>query len=357
MPQKKLLHFISSLGRGGAETLLVHVTRALTEYDHLIVTLDPALHFNTAEINAEVICLQLPSVRHYPKAVFRLRKLIARHRPDLVHTHLYWPTVIARLAVPASIPLVSTVHAFISGASEYRKAYIRMLDRYSYRKRPSVILAVAEGALREYFSMLGTDSSNSRVLHTFVDPDFFSSEPVPESITPESFPMVSVGALREQKNQRLLLEAMHQLHDEPVTLDLYGSGPLQESLSQQLREFPASVSLKGEVRNIRLVLPRYRLFVMSSAYEGFSIAVLEAMALRIPLLLSDIPSFREQCGDTAVYFKPDNASDCAGKIRGLLADAATLKRNSDAAYQRVKDHYTMEQYLRGIRAVYNQFLG
>lgn len=356
MPKKKLLHVIPSLGRGGAETLLVNVTRALTEFDHLIVTFDPANHFEAAEINAQVICLHLPSVGHYPKAVFRLRKLIGKHGPDLVHTHLYWPTVIARLAVPRSIPLVSTVHAFISGAPEYRKTYIRLLDRYSFRRRPSLLLAVAEGALQEYLSMLRASSTDTRVLHTFVDPAFFSLEPVGVNADAASFPMVSVGALREQKNQRLLLEALHQLREEPVTLDMFGSGPLQESLLQQLHQFPAKVTLKGEVRNIRSLLPGYSLFVMSSAYEGFSIAVLEAMALRIPLLLSDIPSFREQCGDTAVYFEPGNASDCARKIRVLMADAATLKRNSDAAYQRVKELYTMEQHLRGIRAVYHECL-
>jgi len=346
------MHFIPSLGRGGAETLLVNVVRALTEYDHLIVTLDPANHFDPGEIDAECICLNLSSVWHYPKALFRLRKLIRTHRPDLVHTHLYWPTVIARLAVPRSVPLVSTLHAFIAEAPEYRKPFIRLLDRYSFGHRPSVLVSVAEGALQEYAGMLGRMPVNARVLYNFVDPAFFSGEPVPTPVRKNGFSLVSVGALRQQKNQALLLHALHRLRNEPFTLDLFGSGPLQQPLQDQLRQQPAPVRLIGEHRNIREQLRQYDLFVLSSDYEGFSIAVLEAMALRIPLLLSDIPSFREQCGDTAVYFEKGNAEDCALKIRALSGNAALLKQNSEAAFVRMNSLYTIDKHLSGIRSVY-----
>jgi glycosyltransferase involved in cell wall biosynthesis len=352
MERKKIIHFIPSLGRGGAETMLVHVVSALTEYDHVIVTLDPANHFGPGEINATSICLNLPSVWRYPQAILRFRKLVRAHRPAIVHTHLYWPTVIARLAVPRGVPLISTLHAFIAEAPEYRKSFIRLLDRFSFRKRPSVLLSVAEGALEEYVSLLRIKPAEAHVLHTFVDSSFIDTNRVSHPQERNRFTLVSVGALRQQKNHSLLLNALHRLRNEAVSLDIYGSGPLRHTLEIQLERFPARVHLKGENRKIRMELPRYDLFVMSSDYEGFSIAVLEAMALRIPLLLSDIPSFREQCGDTAVYFEKGNDADCAQKILALSGDAALLKKNSEAAYRRVKERYTLEQHLSGIRLVY-----
>lgn len=352
MERKKIIHFIPSLGRGGAETMLVQVVRALTEYDHVIVTLDPANHFESGEINATCICLNLPSVWRYPQAVLQFRKLVKAQRPDVVHTHLYWPTVIARLAVPRFVPLISTLHAFIAEAPEYRKNFIRMLDRMSFRRRPSVLLAVAEGALKEYVSLLRINPAEAHVLHTFVDAAFIDEGPVEQRPVRSELSLVSVGALRQQKNHSLLLKALHRLRDEAVSLDIYGSGPLQPTLEIQLERFPARVRLKGEDRKIRTALPRYDLFVMSSDYEGFSIAVLEAMALRIPLLLSDIPSFREQCGDTAVYFEKGNDADCAQKILELSGNARMLRKNTEAAYRRVKERYTLERHLSGIRAVY-----
>ena len=54
--------------------------------------------------------------------------------------------------------------------------------------------------------------------------------------------------------------------------------------------------------HLNRIIKKYDLFVMSSIYEGFSVSVLEAMSLGMPLLLSDIASFREQCEGTAVYF-------------------------------------------------------
>ncbi|MGC8001405.1 glycosyltransferase, partial [Salmonella enterica] len=64
---------------------------------------------------------------------------------------------------------------------------------------------------------------------------------------------------------------MKHFRGKPVVLDIYGAGDLKDTL------------------------PNYHAMIMSSFYEGFSIGVLEAMAMKIPLVLSDIPSFREQC--------------------------------------------------------------
>ncbi len=57
------------------------------------------------------------------------------------------------------------------------------------------------------------------------------------------------------------------------------------------------------------LLPNYDLNVMPSVIEGFSLSVLESMAMKIPLLLSDIVSFPEECVDTAIYFSTTDVQD------------------------------------------------
>ena len=294
--KKKIVHFIFNLGRGGAETMLVRVIPELTEYENVVVTLFPMNHFGKELRCDKLICLNLGSLFSLPFAIFKFRKLIKAEKPDIVHTHLFWPTIIARLAVPKKISLITTIHAFIATSVEYKYLRIRLLDKLTYRFRKSIIIVVAKGALQEYFSFLKLKPYKAYTLYTFVDIDRFDITRAKAKPDSEVFRVVSVGALRAQKNYSFLINAFALLKNDPVELHIYGTGDLDQQLQQQIDATGARVILKGEVRNIEEIIPQYDLYVMSSGFEGFSLSVLEAMAMRMPLLLSDIPSFKEQCG-------------------------------------------------------------
>ena len=295
--KKKIVHFIFNLERGGAETMLVRVIKELPEYEHVVVTLFAGNNFGDELQCKKWICLQINSLFALPLAFFKFRNLVKQEKPALVHTHLFWPTLVARLSVPKKIPLVTTIHAFIATSVEYKHWYIRFLDKLTFSVRKSIIIAVAKGALEEYFSFLNVKPYKAYTLYTFVDVDRFNigHRTLPQ---PDIFKLVSVGALRLQKNYLYIINAMALLKDKNIELDIYGTGNLENELQKQIDATGAKVFLKGGVNNIEQVLPQYHLFVMSSTFEGFSLGVLEAMAMRMPLLLSNIASFKEQCEDT-----------------------------------------------------------
>src|SRR5690606_17609701 len=99
-------------------------------------------------------------------------------------------------------------------------------------------------------------------------------------------------------------------------------------------------------------IPEYDLFVMSSPLEGFSLAVLEAMALKMPMLLTDIPSFREQCVSTAIYFNLNDTDDFISKLLHLISDNEQRIALGEAALQRVLANFTLEHYMKGLRDIY-----
>ena len=139
-------------------------------------------------------------------------------------------------------------------------------------------------------------------------------------------------------------------------MDIYGEGPLREQLETVIKENDLNVNLKGNVKNIQSVLNQYDLNVMSSTFEGFSLSVLEAMAMKIPLLLSDIKSFKEQCENTATYFSLDDVKNFTEKVQMLAADKNTLNKLGDAAYIRVVNNFTLEQHMQGLRKIYLEVL-
>jgi L-malate glycosyltransferase len=350
---KKIVHFIFNLGRGGAETMMVRVMKELPEYEHVVVSLFPLNHFGSELQCSKQICFNFTSLFQLPLGIFKFRKLIKKEQPDIVHTHLFWPTIIARMAVPRRVPLITTIHAFVATSVEYTNWHIRFLDKLTYRFRKSIIIVVAKGALQEYFDFLKLKPWKAYHLYTFVDVNRFKPvQTVAHSSSPV-FKLISVGALREQKNFPFLIHAFEQLKDQPVELHIYGFGNLQTELEQQIRAAGVNVHLKGEVANIEAVLPQYDLYVMASKFEGFSLSVLEAMAMGMPLLLSDIASFREQAEDIASYFSLSNSSDFVEKLT-LLINMAPEERVAlgEKAKQRAIDNFTLPKHIEGLRHIY-----
>lgn len=349
-----ILHIIESFGRGGAETMLVAVLKQLKEYRNIVVTLQEDNHFTEAIPADEHICLRQKSTVHTLQSVIRLKKIIRENKVQLVHSHLYWPTFIARLATPRRIPLITTIHTSIAYTKDYQKWYIRALDRWSYKYRKSTIIAVAETAMQQYFAMLNKQPVQAHVLYTFVDTAVFKEERNP--VHSNGCRVITIGTLRYPKNHAFLLEAFALLKEENISLDIYGSGPMEEELRQQAAKTGAKVRLMGQVADLQHVIAGYDLYVMASHFEGFSLSVLEAMAIKMPLLLSDIPSFREQCADVAMYFGLADVNDLAAKIKLLSTDKSRLAEMGRAAKERLVANFTLEHHMKGLRAIYSEAL-
>jgi glycosyltransferase involved in cell wall biosynthesis len=355
--KKKIIHFIFNLGRGGAETMMVRVLPELEEYENIVVTLFPLDHFGSELRCDKLICLNLSSLFSLPFAVFKFRRVVKKEKPDIVHTHLFWPTVIARLAVPKKIPLITTIHAFIASSVEYKNWHIRFLDKFTYRRRKSIIIVVAKGALQEYFSFLKLEPYKAYTLYTFVDIGRFNHSAVTPAAPSPVFRVISVGALRTQKNHCYLIDAFAKIKDRPIELHIYGTGNLKQQLQKQIDDTGARVTLEGEVKNIEKIIPQYDLYIMSSGFEGFSLSVLEAMAMCMPLLLSDISSFREQCEGIAEFFPLDDSNELINKISVIAAKGQDeLKALGEKGRQRVVNNFTLPQHMEGLRKIYQEAL-
>lgn len=109
----------------------------------------------------------------------------------------------------------------------------------------------------------------------------------------QSRKIISVGRLEPQKNQRLLIDAFAQIHKEysEYTLEIYGEGALRPQLQAQIDNLGLSdaVFLKGYAADIHQKLENAEMFVLPSDYEGMSNALIEALAIGIPVITTDHP--------------------------------------------------------------------
>lgn len=138
--------------------------------------------------------------------------------------------------------------------------------------------------------------------------------------------IVSVGRLYLQKNHKLLIDAfadISRLHPNLI-LEIYGDGPLEDSLRAQICSLGLKdkVKLMGAVSNIFDCIYGAGLFVMPSLYEGMPNALMEAMCLGIPVLSSDCPCGgpRELIlhGRNGFLFEVNNKADLVKKINEIF---------------------------------------
>lgn len=105
--------------------------------------------------------------------------------------------------------------------------------------------------------------------------------------------IVSVGRLESQKNQLMLLEAFSHVHEKhpEYTLEIYGEGSMREVLLAKIDELQLCnvIFLRGHSSNIPKELEESFLFALSSDYEGLSNALIEALAVGMPVVTTDHP--------------------------------------------------------------------
>jgi glycosyltransferase involved in cell wall biosynthesis len=152
--------------------------------------------------------------------------------------------------------------------------------------------------------------------------------------------LVTTGSLEPVKNHRYLLDVLAETKraGRPLTLDIFGEGPLRRDLLQQARTLGLEdqVRFRGFQPDVRDFLPRYRAYVHASYSESSSMAIIEAMAAELPIIAGDAGAISELCDDgvEARFWPLDDAAQAAATVTGLLDDEPARLRAAKAARER-----------------------
>jgi glycosyltransferase involved in cell wall biosynthesis len=146
--------------------------------------------------------------------------------------------------------------------------------------------------------------------------------------------LLAVGALTEQKNHDVVIRAVAGLTD--VVLLVAGDGPRRAELESLAAEVGAPVRVLGQIppADVRALYGAVDLFVLPSRSEGRSLALLDAVAAGLPVLLSDIGQNREVMGDAAAYCPPQDTSCWSRAVHTLCTDLAAREALRDACQAR-----------------------
>ena len=346
MQDMRILHLIDSLDSGGAETLLMSYLPLLDGDKHIVVTLHGPNVFSRE--GYEYIELNATPVRGFLKAVIALRKIIIEKKITIVHAHSFWTNIISRLATPCRILLVNHYHFADYDTLRQKKAVQRMvwLDRTI---RHSRLVRVAVSEYVEKILKSDFPSSDIRLV-----PNFITCTPidaVEAKVERDVLKVIAVGNCNLEKNYALIINAFKALQKERIHLDIYGGGSRLEFYRNEVKQLGLdNINFCGPVPRVREKLSAYHLFLSASVSETFGIAVLEAVCAKLPLLISDIPAFREVAPEGTSFFDPYDKEELVKKLKLLLG--STFQHQNEWAYEKVLDKYSAIAFIGKLKSLY-----
>ena len=297
-------------------------------------------------------------------------KILERENLNLVHFPYF--------AIPISYsrPFVVTIHDLIlnhypTGKSTTLPMPLYALKYFGYQyvlkraaQKAEKIITVSNATKSEIVDHLGVPEDKVVVTYEGVDDEVLSSKyKVLSKKEKNTKYFLYVGNAYPHKNLEKLIEAFVQFRVESkddVQLLLVGKDDyFYRRLAGKIeKENIEGVLIKHSVTDEELcsLYSHAIAFVSASKMEGFGLPPLEAMACSTPVLLSDIPSFREICKNIAFYFNPDNISDIKDKMKFVYdLDSKTKQKHISLGLTRVKE-FSWKKMAEETLAIYESSL-
>lgn len=286
------------------------------------------------------------------------RRILRENGVDVVHTHFALPGAMARWGSHQErVPVVLTTHhEMYKSMSRHWRWALRITQRYC---DAAVYIS---GQVRASFTPLAGRARHDRVIKNGIDVSELEQRKVNTTNQLSAPRIICVGRFMPIKGQTTLIEAWPTvLEQNPgARLCLVGEGPEKLALEKRCQELNIahSVEFPGWLaREEALGLAGGSSFmVVPSFQEGFGLVVAEAMALRVPLVCSDIPVFREVAADTAHYFPVGNSNALAGAIIYVLSHPEQAKERADKASVRVAEHFNQCDMVSAYLQLYDELL-
>jgi glycosyltransferase involved in cell wall biosynthesis len=338
----------------------------------------PGIQAELEADGASVFCVDGPGGRI--GRIRRTRRLIAARRPDIVHTTLFEADITGRLAaVAAGVPVVSSLvnsaydaeQAAAPGLRPWKLRAAQLLDAVTAR-RVVRFHAISRHVADLMAAKLRIPRDRVDVIPRGRDPGRLGTRDAARRVAaraglgiPEGTPLVLAAARHEyQKGLDVLIEAFPAVLGSVPTARLVIAGrdghqTVRLHAAADRLEAEGAVRFLGPRSDVPDLLCAADVFVVPSRWEGLGSVLLEAMALRAPIVASDLPPIREVVtdGESARLSPPGAPTALSAAIVATLADADRTASQATAARQRFLACFTIEHVADQMAAFYRRALG
>jgi glycosyltransferase involved in cell wall biosynthesis len=377
-----VFYVIDSLGAGGSERSLAELLGPLTGLGvrPVIATFVSGREGVERHVREGGFDLRVLASKSRLGRARGIRTLLLSERPDIVHTTLFNSDLAGRLGaaglrIPVLTSLVNTSYDPVRlrdpNVRAMRLRLLRMVDGWTARHMTTHFHAVTRGVKDAAIRDLKIPADRITVIERGRDPSRLGvPDPVRRErarerlgLSPGDEVLVSVGRQEFQKGQRYLIEAMvelSRLRPNTVLLIAGRRGHVSEELERLLHETELGdrVRLLGFVEDVPEVLAAADVFVFPSLYEGLPGALIEAMAIGLPIVATDIDAIREvlEPGRNAILVPSASPSHLSGAVLRLLSEGDTRRAFGSRSRAIFEERFTLDASVQRMMAMYENVI-
>lgn len=355
----RVVHLVSTLNIGGLEKVVYDLVRFVDRerFDVKVLCLG---EIGALADDFEAIGIPTFGLNAIDKGPLASSRVLARRLKelsvDVLHTHNPAPHLAGALArCRTRIPmLVHTKHG-----RNYPDQWKRVLINRMVTWATDCVVAVSHNAARVSLEVERIPARKLRVLHNGIDLDRF--QPLAAcNLNPRR--AIHVARLCDPKDHTTLLRAVRLVSNAipDFHLDLVGDGPHRgqiESLCDEL-QLRNNVSFAGFCGDVRQRISQCGLALLSSLSEGLSITLLEAMAMGLPVVATNVGGNGEVIveGQTGMLVPPQQPEKMAAAMLELIGSPERAAAMGKAGRKRIEDEFDLRSVVRAYESIYSGLL-
>ena len=359
----RLMHMIADGGPGGGTTFVIALMDGLREpgVDLCLVSQKDSYALDRAmDLGIKVEGVQFFRSRLDPSVPLRLRRLVQRHRPELIHVHGsraggFFGVVPAAHGLPA---IVYTVHGYHFRHKSKGVRHLGALAERLASRRADVTVFVCEYDRR----LAGAWQLLPRNKKSVVIPNGVRTASLPLGSRVQPKCIGFLGRLTGQKDPLLFVEIVRLLASEGYSAKIVGGGQLHERVRSLVETYGLSnqVEMLGDLpRETALAaISDVGVLVFPSRWEGMPLAPMEVMQMGIPVVAAEVGGVPEiiESGVSGILVRDREPLAYAEAVRRVTEDSRLRARMIEAARRVIQRRFNLDRVVEQYRLLYRAVL-
>ena len=358
----KIAYMVGTLNQGGLESLVADICKRHRSLDFDVVCIyrhegnySEAFHSTGARM-VQITCSNIGTY------IYQLRKVLLAEHIDIVHAHTQSNALVCLLALMGtSIPVVTTLHGF--SFSKVNRLYRNIIYRGCKK-----IICVSHYQKQYYETAWHLPEANKlEVIYNGIDFTKLENEGVRELENEGKIRLCMVGSFMGGRSQHVIVKSIELLKQRGITdFDFYFIGRKTDDEPWRYDDCVRyceehelkHVHFMGGRKDVPSLLKAMDGFVYSTEHDTFGIAVVEAMAAGLPVIVNDWAVMREitNNGNRATLFRTEDAADCADKMEELINQLqhkdASMQKHCKQIAKEVRAAFSIENHIEELKEIY-----
>lgn len=341
--KRKVMHLLASNSYSGAENVVISLIQQLSdEFDCYYVSPDGTIAKNLKEKGIAFVPLQKLSFSNVKKAIQQIE-------PDVIHAHDFTASIIAA-AVGKEYSVLSHLHQNPSWLGKFNLKSVA----YGVSARRFQKIITVSNQIEDEFIFAKQFDGKFKVIENTVNTQSVVAL-AKEQVSTEQYDVVYLGRFADVKNPMKFIQLVEKLQKKivPFKAIMIGDGPLLAECTDYIQEHQLNISLTGFQTNPYPYLASGKLLVVTSEWEGFGLAAVEALALGKPVIATPVGGLNsiitEECGGLRKSTK-----EMMALIEVVLSDEKLYHKLSVGAVERADLYNDLDKWKEAFAAEYQK---